>query len=184
MLAPDPKAATAQAATIHVVDDDVAVRDSIVFLLETAGYAVCAHATAPACLEAAPGTVIGCVITDVQMPEIDGLELQRRLAEAGCDLPVIVITGHSDVPMAVRALKAGAMDFLEKPFDDSKLLAAVDQAIGISRRFEIRCNRKTQYTVSHHEPSRIGTSRDAPGHRFVGRVGRYDRGVFTHRRRG
>lgn len=134
MPVPRLKPAPAEAATIHVVDDDAAVRDSIVFLLETAGHAVRAHASATACLEAAPGTAVGCVITDVQMPEIDGLELQQRLAAGGCGLPVIVITGHSDVPMAVRALKAGAVDFLEKPFDDTKLLAAVEQAVGNSRR--------------------------------------------------
>lgn len=134
MSATIPKAATTRPPTVHVVDDDADVRDSIVFLLEAAGHAVRAHATATACLEAAPGTDVGCVVTDVQMPEIDGLELQQRLVAAGCTLPVIIITGHSDVPMAVRALKAGAVDFLEKPFDDTQLLAAVEQAIGTSHR--------------------------------------------------
>jgi two-component system, LuxR family, response regulator FixJ len=122
------------AATVHVVDDDDAVRESLVFLLETAGHAVRSHASATECLAQAPRTDVGCVITDVRMPEIDGLELQQRLAAAGCGLPVIVITGHSDVPMAVRALKAGAVDFLEKPFDDNQLLSAVGQAVDACRK--------------------------------------------------
>ena len=82
MPAPTQKAATVQAATIHVVDDDAAVRDSIVFLLETAGHTVRAHATATACLDTAPATEVGCVITDVQMPEIDGLDFQLAYLKA------------------------------------------------------------------------------------------------------
>ena len=77
---------------------------------------------------------VGCVLTDVQMPELNGLELQRRMGELGIRMPVIVMTGHGDVPMAVEALKAGATDFLEKPFDDNQLLAAINSAIAINRR--------------------------------------------------
>jgi len=109
------------------------VRDSLTLLLEAAGFSVRTYGSATALLEATIGT-IGCVVTDVRMPEMDGLELQRRLAETGARLPVIVMTGHGDVPIAVEAMRAGAADFLEKPFDDGQLLASVRRAIAISER--------------------------------------------------
>jgi len=118
---------------IHVVDDDEAVRDSLTVLLEAAGFAVRTYGSATGLLGASLGT-IGCVLTDVRMPEMDGLELQRRLREAGAPLPVIVMTGHGDVPIAVEAMKAGAADFLEKPFDDEQLLASLRRAIAASER--------------------------------------------------
>jgi|SRR5579859_364982 len=118
---------------VHVVDDDDAVRDSLTLLLEAAGFAVQTYGSATALLEATIGT-IGCVVTDVRMPEMDGLELQRRLAETGARLPVIVMTGHGDVPIAVEAMRAGAADFIEKPFDDGQLLASVRRAIAVSER--------------------------------------------------
>jgi two-component system, LuxR family, response regulator FixJ len=90
--------------------------------------------SAAAFLEAASDHTAGCVLTDVQMPELDGLELQRLMGELGIRLPVIVMTGHGDVPIAVEALKAGATDFLEKPFEESHLLAAISSAIAISQR--------------------------------------------------
>ena len=93
-----------------------------------------AYDSAPAFLVAASDRRAGCVLTDVQMPGLDGLELQRQLAERGIRLPVIVMTGHGDVPIAVEALKAGATDFLEKPFDDEHLLTAVASAIATSQR--------------------------------------------------
>jgi len=120
-------------ALVHVVDDDEAVRDSLTLLLESAGFAVRAYSSATALLTALPGAT-GCILTDIRMPEMDGLALQRHLAELGVRLPVIVMTGHGDVPIAVEALKAGATDFLEKPFDDTQLLAAVTNAIAASER--------------------------------------------------
>ena len=119
---------------VHVVDDDEAVRDSLSLLLEAAGLSVRTYDSATAFLKALPNLGAGCVLTDVRMPELDGLELQRRLAELGIRLPVIVMTGHGDVPIAVEALKAGAADFLEKPFDDVQLLAAVSSALAASQR--------------------------------------------------
>jgi two-component system response regulator FixJ len=119
---------------VHVVDDDEAVRDSLGLLLEAAGLSVRTYDSATAFLKALPNLAAGCVLTDVRMPELDGLELQRRLTELGIRLPVIVMTGHGDVPIAVEALKAGAADFLEKPFDDAQLLAAVSSAIAASQR--------------------------------------------------
>lgn len=124
----------AEAPLVHVVDDDEAVRDSLALLLETAGFSVRTYASAPALLKALANQATGCVLTDVRMPELDGLALQRRLTELGIRLPVIVMTGHGDVPIAVEALKAGATDFLEKPFDDAQLLAAVSGALVVSRR--------------------------------------------------
>ncbi len=118
----------------YVVDDDAAVRESLTMLLESAGFQVRAHESATTFLAAASPEGVGCVLTDVQMPELNGLELQQRLSTLGIRLPVIVMTGHGDVPIAVQALKAGATDFLEKPFDDEQLLSAVKGAIAVSRR--------------------------------------------------
>lgn len=117
------------ASQVHVVDDDPAVRDSLAFLLESAGLDARTYASAAEFLGSAELLTSGCVLTDVRMPDIDGLTLQRRLAELGSRLPVIVMTGHGDVPIAVQALKTGAADFLEKPFDDDRLLAVVREAL-------------------------------------------------------
>lgn len=119
---------------VHVIDDDEAVRSSLALLLESAGLSVRCYAAAADFLAVASSIEVGAVLTDVRMPEMDGLTLQRRLAESGCRLPVIIMTGHGDVPIAVEALKAGATDFLEKPFDDSHLLDAVHKAIATSQR--------------------------------------------------
>lgn len=124
-------------ATVHVVDDDEGLRDSLRLRLEMAGFAVRTHANAAALLAAAPEPV-GCVLTDVRMPDIDGLELQRRLNESGINLAVILMTGHGGVQAAVSGMKAGAVDFLEKPFDDAQLLSAVRQALQRSRRRQAR----------------------------------------------
>lgn len=114
---------------VHVIDDDVAVRQSMAFLLSTAGYAVRVHESAVAFLQALPDFEDGCVITDIRMPGMDGLELQSHLKSMKVGLPVIVITGHGDIALAVQAMKAGAIDFIEKPFDDDVLLAAIRSAL-------------------------------------------------------
>jgi two-component system response regulator FixJ len=120
-------------ALVHIVDDDDAVRDSLALLLDAAGIAVRTYDSATTFLALARGLGAGCVLTDVRMPDMDGLALQRRLTEVGVTLPVIVMTGHGDVPIAVAALKAGAADFLEKPFDDERLIGAVRAALAASR---------------------------------------------------
>src|ERR1700757_1524021 len=107
---------------VHVIDDDGAMRESIEFLLRTAKIHARTYENAPAFLEALPRGGAGCVITDVRMPGMSGLELLRKLKEMDVALPVIVITGHGDVPLAVEAMKCGASDFIEKPFDDEALL--------------------------------------------------------------
>jgi two-component system response regulator FixJ len=114
---------------VHVVDDDVAVRKSLAFLLASEGLPVRLHESASAFLEDVSGVDAGCIVTDVRMPGIDGIEFLRRLKERGIVLPVIVMTGHADVPMAVEAMKEGAVDFLEKPFSDDAFLATVHQAL-------------------------------------------------------
>ncbi len=140
-------------SVVHVIDDDEALRESLAFLLGTAHLAVRTYESAMAFLDglprAEPGCIItdvrmpgisfldglpraepGCIITDVRMPGISGVELLRRLKSLGVAFPVIVITGHGDVPLAVDAMKLGAVDFLEKPFEDDALLAAVRSALG------------------------------------------------------
>lgn len=114
---------------VHIVDDDEAVRTSLAFLLSGAGFAVRVHASATEFLAVAPSIGNGCLITDLRMPDIDGVELLRRLREADAMLPAIVITGHGDVQMAVEAMKNGALDFIEKPFSDDVLIASIDRAV-------------------------------------------------------
>jgi two-component system response regulator FixJ len=116
-------------AIVHVIDDDEAVRQSLAFLLGTAGIAVKTYDSAVAFLKVAAEVELGCVITDVRMPEVTGIDLLRRLKELRLEAPVIVITGHGDVPLAVEAMKIGASDFLEKPFDDDTLLTSVRAAL-------------------------------------------------------
>jgi two-component system response regulator FixJ len=124
----------AEEPLVHVVDDDPSVRDSLAVLLGSAGFSVRAYDSALAFLKSASDSAAGCVLTDVQMPELNGLELQRRMSELGIRLPVIVMTGHADVPIAVEALKAGATDFLEKPFEEEHLIEAISSAISVSQR--------------------------------------------------
>lgn len=114
---------------IYVVDDDEAVRDSLSLLLEGRGYTVCSFAGAPQFLAAAPSLRPGCLIADIRMPDMDGLELQQHLVERAFPFPLIVITGHGDVPLAVRAMKAGAVDFIEKPFAAETILNCAAAAL-------------------------------------------------------
>ena len=115
--------------SVHVIDDDEAVRDSLAFLFDSAGVPVRTYESAVAFLEGTGGGVDGCVVTDVRMPDMSGLDLLRELVSRGVTAPVVVITGHGDVPLAVEAMKAGAFDFLEKPFDDERLLSLVSRAM-------------------------------------------------------
>ncbi len=121
------------AELVHVVDDDPAMRDSLAFLLETSGFAVRLYETGTELLARAATLVSGCILTDIRMPGIDGLDLIRCLRAAGHALPVVMMTGHGDIPLAVEAMKRGACDFIEKPFDDEVLLRALRTALSPGR---------------------------------------------------
>jgi len=122
-----------ETANLAVIDDDEAVLDSLRMLLELEGFAVETFERAGAFLARAEGTAYGCVVTDVRVPEMDGLELLQALSARGPLPPVIVITGHGEVPMAVEAMKLGARDFLEKPFAPAALIASVRNALSATR---------------------------------------------------
>jgi two-component system response regulator FixJ len=116
-------------AVIHLIDDDEALSESVAFLLRAADFEVKGFSSAEAFLASLPDASLSCVITDVRMPDMSGIELIRRLNELKVDVPVIVITGHGDVALAVEAMKLGATDFFEKPFNDDLLLASVRAAL-------------------------------------------------------
>jgi len=116
-------------AVIHMVDDDEDVRRALAFLLGTAGLAVRVYESGAALLENLDTSQRGCIVSDVRMPGIDGIQLLRHLKSRGVTLPVIIMTGHADVALAVAAMKAGAVDFIEKPFSDDILLAAIAESL-------------------------------------------------------
>jgi two-component system response regulator FixJ len=113
---------------VHIVDDEEPVRKSLAFLLTMAGFTVRVHESATSFLAAAPGMNRGCLVTDLRMPDMSGVDLLTRLGAANAMMPAIVVTGHGDVPMAVAAMKAGALDFIEKPFEDAILIDAIQRA--------------------------------------------------------
>lgn len=118
---------------IYIVDDDEALRDSLVWLLESSGYRAEAFASADDFLKVFGAELTGCLLLDVRMPGMSGLELFEELRRRHCALPVIFITGHGDVPMAVSAVKKGAVDFIEKPFGDRDMLALIEESLAAER---------------------------------------------------
>jgi two-component system, LuxR family, response regulator FixJ len=116
-------------ANVYVIDDDEAMRDSLSFLLDSSGFTVRLFETAEGFLDALPGLAFGCVVSDVRMPGIDGIELLKRLKAQNSPLPILIMTGHGDVPLAVEAMKLGAVDFLEKPFEDERLTTMIEMAL-------------------------------------------------------
>ncbi len=140
-----------QNSKVFVVDDDPALRDSLTMLLQASGYDAAAFESAAAFLESdAPGAV-GCLIVDVRMPGKNGLELQQELVGRGSTIAVIVMTGHADIPIAVQAMKAGAVDFLEKPFEEATLLDSV------SRAFQLLDTANRQTDAAREAKSRLQT---------------------------
>ena len=141
---------------IYVVDDDDAVRAALRAMLETAGYRTARFESGVAFLDSLDTVRGACVLLDVKMPELDGLEVQRRLNDRGVTLPVVIVTGHGDIAMAVQAMRAGAVDFLEKPVSRDRLLEAVARAIDIGRN--ARQDRREQSDIG----ARLGamTSRE------------------------
>lgn len=122
---------------VHVVDDDGAVRRAVGFMLRTSGHEVRSHSSGITFLKAIATEPPGCILLDVRMPGMDGLEVQRELAARGVTMPVVILTGHADVLIAVQAMKAGAVEFLEKPFERAMLLRALDAAFGELERHDL-----------------------------------------------
>ena len=127
---------------VHIVDDDEALRDSLVWMLESHGYAVSAHDSAEAFLAVCSPEMTGCLVLDVRMPGMSGLELFEELGRRHCALPAVFITGHGDVPMAVSALKKGAVDFIEKPFAEADMLRLIEHCL--EREREGRARRRLE----------------------------------------
>ncbi len=123
-----------QPAAVYIVDDDAAVRDALTLMVKQEGIPVKAFADAKTFLAACRKEIYGCIIIDVQMPGMDGMQLQAELLERGMLLPIVFLTGHGDIPMSVRAIKAGAVDFLTKPFTRERLMVSVRQALQESER--------------------------------------------------
>jgi len=115
---------------VYIVDDDDAIRRSVGFALKTSGFAVRAFENGAELLKSAADLDSGCILLDIRMPGMDGLEVQEALKAKGVTLPIVIMTGHGDVSLAVRAMKAGAVDFIEKPFQKAVLLSALEQAFG------------------------------------------------------
>ena len=133
--------------TVHLVDDEDSIRKSAGFMLKTSGFAVQTYASGIAFLKAVKTAEPGCILLDVRMPGMDGLEVQEVLAERGITMPVIVLTGHGDVGIAVRVMKAGAVDFLEKPFEKTALLASIGVAFSRLDKSDARSLREAEARV-------------------------------------
>jgi two-component system, LuxR family, response regulator FixJ len=132
---------------IHLVDDDAAVRRSVGFMLKTSGHQVHAYESGLELLKNASKLDDGCILLDIRMPGMDGLEVQHELQEKGVGLPVIIMTGHGDVGLAVKAMKAGAVDFIEKPFEKATLISSIEEGFRRLSRREAMGDRKKDADV-------------------------------------
>lgn len=144
--------------TVHVVDDDDAMRDSLAFLLEATGLEARTYDSAAALLTRVSELEPGCILTDIRMPGMSGLELVRELKSQGVALPIIVMTGHADVPLAIETMKAGVVDFIEKPFDDELLLGAIRGAV--SKGLEVAEHEQERSAVQERLASLSPRERD------------------------
>lgn len=144
--------------TVHVVDDDDAIRDSLAFLLESAGLEARTYDSAGALLTRVSELEPGCILTDIRMPGMSGLELVRELKQQGVALPIIVMTGHADVPLAIETMKAGVVDFIEKPFDDELLLGSIRGAV--SKGLEVAEHEQERLAVRERLASLSPRERD------------------------
>lgn len=176
-----------EASLVHLVDDDEAIRRSAGFLLKTAGFRVQTYSSGLELLKNVRSLEPGCILLDIRMPGMDGLEVQRELKEAGCLLPVIIMTGHGDVAAAVQAMKAGAVDFIEKPFEKQTLLSAIeigrerlDQASARSARAEEAAARLKVLT-SRETDVLVGLVRGLPNKTIAYDLGISPRTVEIHR---
>ncbi len=159
--------ATDTSQTVHVVDDDEAVRRSLAMMLTSVGLLAETHASAEALLDRLDTLQPGCLVVDIRMPGMDGLELQAELNRRGCRLPVVVVTGHADVSLAVRAMKAGAVDFIEKPYSEQELLQAV--GTGLTRMADHRLTRAAIEAASARIATLTPRERDVLGQLVDGR---------------
>lgn len=172
---------------VHLVDDDGAVRRSTGFMLKTSGYQVKSYESGVELLKSTGELREGCILLDIRMPGIDGLEVQEMLKKKGVTLPVIVMTGHGDVAVAVRAMKAGAIDFIEKPFEKATLLGAIEQAVRRLRDVEAGRDLATEATVrlqalTHREREVIdGLAKGLPNKTIAYDLGISPRTVEIHR---
>ena len=132
---------------VHLVDDDDAIRRSVGFMLKTSGYHVRTYESGVELLKGAPGLEPGCILLDIRMPGMDGLEVQAALRDKGVTLPVIIMTGHGDVSLAAQAMKAGAVDFIEKPFEKAVLLSAIDHGVERLRKSAADLDRADEAAV-------------------------------------
>lgn len=132
---------------VHLVDDDDSVRRSVGFMLKTSGFSVQSYASGMDLLKDAKALEPGCILLDIRMPAMDGLEVQQALKDAGVALPVVIMTGHGDVPLSVKAMKAGAVDFIEKPFEKPVLLSALDQGFALLQRSDDKRERAKDASV-------------------------------------
>jgi two-component system response regulator FixJ len=130
---------------VHLIDDDEAVRTSVSFVLEMNDLPARTYGSALEFLEVAETLKGGCIVTDVRMPEMSGLELVKRLKERGVTLPVVIITGHGDVPLAVEAMRAGVIDFIEKPFDDEVLLRSIRMALDAKAESDVHAEERRRF---------------------------------------
>lgn len=135
---------------VHIVDDDPAIRRSVGFMLKTSGHLVETYGSGAELLKKSGDLDQGCILLDIRMPGMDGLEVQQALQDQGVNLPVIIMTGHGDVTLAVKAMKAGAVDFIEKPFEKEGLLASLEQGFGRLSRKEATDDRKRDAEVRLH----------------------------------
>ena len=132
---------------VHLVDDDEAIRRSVGFMLKTSGYHVRTYDSGVEFLKGAPNLEAGCILLDVRMPGMDGLEVQAALRDKGVTLPVVIMTGHGDVSLAVQAMKAGAVDFIEKPFEKAVLLSAIEHGVERLRKSAANLDRADEAAV-------------------------------------
>ena len=176
-------------AVIHIVDDDESIRRALSALAQSAGHPVLSHPSAEAFLANVPTDSSGCVVADVRMPGMTGLQLQQAMHERGLDLPVIMMTGHGDVAMAVQALKNGADDFLEKPFDESVFLGSVGKALVRSealrrrRRQRDEIGRRAALLTAREREVMALIVEGAPNQAVADRLGISVRTVENHRAR-
>lgn len=176
--------------TVHFVEDDEAVRDAVSLVLRTAGLDVRAYPTAEAFLDIfVPGEAPEIVVADVRLPKMSGIDLQKRLAASGCAIPIILVTGHGDVPMATQALKAGALDFIQKPIDEGDLLASIGQGMQVASERISRAARLKEYqdrlqTLTAREREVMGlVVAGASNKRVAAQLGISPRTVEVYRKR-